>query len=242
MNLDKYGLIIQSDGDGGDTAQREGFYYFTQKKNWLFCDFVNYDHGTVFDYTLAIAQLEIKPGLWCRHPNYPDTKDFSRDQTDPNIICMGSMDRTPQLNRLLKNQVKRFFFYQNGDLPMLLTFSLMIRAKKLTWLYPLLYIFDLGFMWCFIDALLKLNKADDVDDNNCVMRFAQAIETMPTLWSFLGRKLYAAFRPENNGTYHLNESNSVMAALAWYHRAESGGNPELAEAYRPLIMNYFKQK
>jgi len=235
------GLICQNDQDTGDTAQREGFYYFTQKKNWLFGDAVNYYPQALIDYPAAVKILEVQPGLWIRGPQYPDLKDMSRDQTDPNIICMGSMGLTDPLNRLFEQQWKRGFTYQNADIPMLLTFSLYIRAFKTSWLYPLLYIFDLNFLWCWIGALMTTNP-DDVDDNNAIMRFLQAVETMPTLWSWLGRLAYTKCRRKNLGNTEMGENNTVMGALAWYHRAASGGNPEISEAYRPFIMKYFSQK
>ena len=225
MKIDQYGLIVQQNGDQGDCAARSGQYYSV----------VNSISGLMH----VCSNLEKSGGLWIRHPQYPDVKDFSRDQTDPIIIMLGVNDLKPWLDSLFKAHIKRGFFYQNKDWPMFSTPGLYIRAFKAWYLYPLLLILDLGFLLIFLQNLANHNP-DDVDDNNCVMRFTQAVLKYPTPWSYLGRKLYAWTRPKNLGN-SFGEKNNVMAALMWYHRAAapSFGNPEIAEAYRPIIEKYF---
>ena len=51
--------------------------------------------------------------------------------------------------------------------------------------------------------------------------------------------LYAKLRPTNFGVTRLAEKNHVMGAMLWYHRAESGGNSEVALAYQTLIAENF---
>jgi hypothetical protein len=53
---------------------------------------------------------------------------------------------------------------------------------------------------------------------------------MPTPLSWLARKIYLELRPKNLGNYLLAKPDPVEGALAWYHRAETGGNPELGQA------------
>ena len=224
MYLDNYSLIVQSDLDGGDCAARSGQYYFAKPS----------DRG----FISVIVHLEKENGIWVRHPNYPDTKDFSRDQMDPLIMAMGENESGGALQDTFKEHAKRGFLYQNGDLPMLATFGLYIRAMKAWYLYPLLLITDIGLFFTFLTTMLDTNL-NSVDDNNAVMRFAQAIKTYPTPLSYIGRKLYSATRPLNYGNTKLNEKNHVMGALMWYHRSGSNGNPEIAEAYRDIIEKYF---
>jgi hypothetical protein len=224
MYLDNYNLIVQRDFDGGDCAARSGEYYFIKPNDNRFLN--------------VIMQLEIENGTWIRHPKYPDVKDMSRDQLDPLIIAMGVNENGGALFDTFKAHAKRGFLYQNGDLPMLATFGLYIRAMKAWYLYPLLILSDLGFLFTFLTTMFDKNL-DHVDDNNTVMRFAQAIKTYPTPFSYLGRKFYAITRPLNYGNVKMNEKNNVMGALVWYHREESGGNPEIAEAYREIVEKYF---
>lgn len=191
----------------------------------------------------AIKYLNVSPGIWIRGTQYPDVKDMSRDQLDPMICALGTF--TNYRNTLWQTfvaHIKRGFFYQNGDAPMLTTPSLYIRAFKAWWAYPFLLIFDLAFLWCFVENLQNVDP-NSVDDNNAIVRFLQAAFIFPTPWSSIGRWAYTKTRPVNNGCKALGgtETNTVMGALVWYHRAASGGNPEIAEAYRSYIMKWFAQ-
>ena len=121
MYIDNYGLITQADGDTGDCAARAGEYLFIKPDDKAF--------GNVIDH------LEVSPGIWIRHPNYPDTKDMSRDQMDPLIIAMGVNNNRGALWDTFKKHLKRGFLYQNGDLPMFSTFGLYVRAFKAWYLY-----------------------------------------------------------------------------------------------------------
>ena len=230
MNVDSYGLIVQSDGDGGDTAARMG--------QWLF---INTSHTSDANLELAKAMvwhLQPNAGIWIRHPMYPDVSDCSRDQLDPIIMALGANELTATLKDTFKAHAKRAFFYQNKDVPMLVTPCLYIRAFKAYWAYPILCILDIGFCFAWAENLMRRNP-DDVDDNNNIMRMTQAALVMPTLLSWLGRKLYTLTRKANFGNSILGEINPVMGALRWYFRPESGGNPEIAEAYRPIVEKWF---
>lgn len=228
MNTDKFGLIVQADGDGGDCAQREGMWFFVKPSSLE----LNLNNATIY--------LQPFSGVWIRHPKYPDTKDCSRDQLDPIIMALGknAQNMPISLKDTFKAHIGRFFFYQNGDWPMLTTPGLYIRAFKAWYLYPILLALDIGFLGAALENLMRSNP-DDVDDNNNIMRMTQAAQVYPTPLSSLGRKLYALTRKKNNGNIIKGEKNAVMGALVWYHRAESNGNPEIAEAYRPIVEEYF---
>lgn len=225
MMIDKYGLIVQTDQDGGDTAARTGQWFLVK------------DNQPGLEIESAIVNLQPESGIWIRHPNYPDVKDCSRDQLDPIIMMLGHKGQMVSLRATFRAHLKRGFFYQNGDLPMVQTPGLYIRAFSAWYLYPVLLLTDVGFLFCGIENLFRKDP-NDVDDNNTIMRFVQALK-YPTLFSYLGRKFYSLTRHRNYGNILKGETSAVMGALAYYHRVESNGNPEIAEAYRPYVERYF---
>jgi hypothetical protein len=215
-----------------------------------------------------ISKFEIEPGIYVRNPDSsnwasnPDTT--SRDQVIPVIAYCAAYEDYPRLLRLFKATAVRGMFAQNtlriGEtsgrrkIPdtMIMNLSLFIRAGG-WWtapLYPLLFIFDgvdlLGTIvstfpaeWDASRQVLRWKTGDDVDDNNTIIQHLVAAEWKPTPASFLNRYFYSITRAQNDGNFVLHETNPVMGALAWYHRREFNGNPEMAEVYRPLIEKYF---
>lgn len=149
------------------------------------------------------------------------------------------------------------------DFMALRALPLFFRYSK--FLYPLTYVVDVLLV---IGALLAVgpvfhdNKLlpsrrspDDVDDNNTFLTLLVCRTRMPTLLSMLAVKIYAKLRPWNYGcreeTVVVKDKATMMVtnnsrykpvygALRWYHRAESGGNPEVAEVFAPLCKRYFK--
>lgn len=162
MYIDSYALIVQQDGDGGDTLQREGMYAFGK---WLR---YNQETNTLFiaesperqDPAKIISKFEIEPGIYIRHPDprkwYSNPDTTSRDQVVPVIAYCGAYQDYPRLWRLFKATAKRGFFAQNiirngggsqtPKIPdtMLGHLGLFIRAGG--WytapLYPVLFITD----------------------------------------------------------------------------------------------------
>jgi hypothetical protein len=248
---DNNDLIVQRDGDGGDTCQRTGMFYFGL--------FLRGDQiAEIFDKFLDAVLLLCKDGLLVRHPGtadspsfWSDPKELSRDQQDAMIVAGGAFGVRPMLNRVLERQVKRGMFYQNMDLPLLQTFSVWIRAYRAYILWPLLLITDLGFFLTWAGIMWKGRKDPDYsDDNNHIIRLLQAWKFMPTPVSWAARKLYAKTRPPCYGfkgkenpdmpmSMNYNETNRVMATLVWYHAAEHNGNPIIAMIYRPFILRCF---
>lgn len=215
-----------------------------------------------------ISKFEVEPGVYVRHPDpkrwssNPDTT--SRDQLVPVIAYCGAYQDYARLWRLFRATASRGMFAQNildtGDgetvqkVPdtMIGHLGLFIRAGGY-WtapLYPVLLVTDtvdlIGTIlelvpvhWEETDKRLRTRALGDVDDNNTIIAQLMAVSFKPTPISWLNRQLYSLFRPVNYGNTILGESNRVMGALAWYHRSEAGGNPEIAELYRPMIEKYF---
>lgn len=218
-----------------------------------------------------MSRFEVRPGIYVRHPDpsrwYSNPDTTSRDQVVPVIAYCGAYQDYARLWRLFKATAGRAFFAQNtlriGDgeverkVPdtMIAFIGLFIRAGG--WytapLYPLLFLTDaidlvgtvfntIPLHWDESRFQLRWAESRDVDDNNTIIAHLVAARFKPTPLSWLNRMLYAYTRQRNYGNSVLGEENAVMGALAWYHRLDAGGNPELAELYRPLIEEYFSPR
>ncbi len=226
IHFDRYGLIVQADGDGGDTAQRTGMFYFV--------------HRDPEAFRKALDKLEVQPGVYVRHPFQEgfrsEPREFSRDQQRALVIALGKYNFQGHLWRLIRSHTFRLGKYQNSDVIGPSHIGEYIRAMRSRTLYPLLWITDVGLLVSSIKtATIKGVDFNDVDDNNHIMSLAQARETLPTPISWLARKIYKTFRAANRGTILLGERCAAQGALSWYHRAESGGNPFISEAYRDTV-------
>lgn len=221
LHMDDLNLIVQADGDGGDTAQRTGMFYF------LYHD----PNG----FQQALEKLEVYPGIYVRHPAQRDFRSdprrFSRDQQRPLIIAMGKYGMTDRLWRMFAGHVLRMGKYQNMDVIGPIGIGEYIRAFDAKLFYPLLLATDLNL---FLSSLYLIAEAsldpNNVDDNNHVMTLLQARDVMPTPFGWLALKAYLELRPQNFGNTVLGKPHPVHGALAWYHRADAGGNPLLGEA------------
>ena len=270
MYIDAYAIIVQQDGDGGDSLQREGMFAFGkalryhQRANILIVS----ENPERQDSVRTMDKFETAPGIYVRHPDpqkwYSNPATTSREQIVPLIAFCAAYQDYARRWRLFKATASRGLFAQNilrnGEgqkdkkIPdtMLGHLGLFIRAGG-TWtapLYPLLFITDtadlLGTLFASIPIhweeshlRLRWEEPRDVDDNNTIVAHLMAAHFKPTPISWLNRQLYSGLRAQNLGNTVLGESNPVMGALSWYHRREAGGNPEIAELYRPLIQEYF---
>lgn len=215
-----------------------------------------------------LAKFEVEPGIYVRHPDphrwYSDPNTTSRDQLVPVIAYCAAYQDYERLARLYQATASRAMFAQNilraGDghkeakVPdtMIGTLGLFIRAGG-WWtapLYPVLFVTDAADLmatilnviplhWEESHHRLRLTEQRDVDDNNTIIAHLVAAHFKPTPLSWLNRQIYALTRPLNYGNTEFGESNPVMGALTWYHRREAGGNPEIAELYRPSVEEYF---
>lgn len=247
MFRDEFGLIVQRDGDGGDTLQREGMYAFAASFPEA------HDHADMPGHSmmvLGIATSELyKDGILIRNPiRWNDPNDVSRDQQDAFVIAMGASGNLNFVRAIMKRHLKRFGKYQNADIANLSTVALYLRALNQIISYPFLFFFDLGLVFSSVQIALDKNP-DHVDDNNHLMRLMQAKTRMPTFVSDMAWRLYFKYRPWNYGcmesaskvddkivaTGNMRVYHPVIGALRWYHRAESGGNPEFAEFYKAIL-------
>lgn len=215
----------------------------------------------IFEVAPGVYIRHPDPNKW-----YSNPETTSRDQLFPVIAYCAAYEDTGRLWRLFKAVARRGFFAQNWIRigqnetakkipdPMHFNIAQFIRAGG--WytapLYPLLFLFDgLELMGTIVSALPlhfrddhlwpRWKNGNDVDDNNLVVQHLLAAHYKPTPFSALSRYIYSVTRARNFGNTKLGERNAVMGAISWYHRSEFGGegNPEIAEAYRPLIDEYF---
>lgn len=84
----------------------------------------------------------------------------------------------------------------------------------------------------------RMPTPDDVDDDNMNNALMVTQHVFQTPLSWLARKIYKCFRAKNFGNTILGESDPIMGALAYYHRADAMGNPEIAELARPIVKHY----
>ncbi|MES2963164.1 MAG: hypothetical protein V4760_04680 [Bdellovibrionota bacterium] len=229
VHTDKRGLIVQADGDGGDTAQRTGMYYYV--------------HHDPKKFAEALDRLEVAPGIYVRHPDQDgfrsDPRRFSRDQQRPLVIALGRYGMHDRLTRMANEHALRLGKYQNLDFISPVGVGEYIRAFDSKLGYPILLVSDIFLFLGSVQLVVTASfNPDDVDDNNHVMTLMQARDVMPTPFSLLAMKTYLWLRPENLGNSVFGIDDPVEGALAWYHRAETGGNPALGDAvYQALPKN-----
>lgn len=233
MYRDVNNLIVQKDGDGGDTAQRTGFYYAA-----LYLQaFLGLGRTLIgeYEFSRAVDLLVTTKGLIRNPIKWNDPKDTSRDQTIPMIIACGLYGYEERVKQIKP----RFFRYQNGDFESPQNANEVRRALNK---YPSL----LGDIWALFAAIIRCKQAaknlDDVgDDLNLLISLVFFNVIKPSIIAKFALRYYLKHRPFNYGMTKFDEHDPVIGALMWYFREESGGNPEIAEAWRPIV-GYFRSK
>jgi hypothetical protein len=109
---DSDGLIVHRGCDGGDTAQREGWYWFglwiRQNKLQDLSDTDKKAYSRKLTFSEVLRLLEpAGDGIFYRHPKLPPWNNpydkqwgFSRDQMIPLVAAMGVWGMTSELRRL----------------------------------------------------------------------------------------------------------------------------------------------
>jgi hypothetical protein len=226
--LDSKGLIVQSNGDGGDTLQREGFWY-----EGLFLNPMYPIINSMLSYEPALNELLYSAGYarYWQAP-YNDPTDTSRDQLVSNIRIVGYNVHNNGFKYIIKyilfSILKNWSRFPNGDIAFINDYGRFIRAFRCWWLYPVLFLCDIPIVVNSIIRCIAGRNPNNVgDDVNHIGDLAQCQKIYPTPVSFLARKLYKWFRPFG-----------VQYALNWYFRADSGGNPEFALLWAPIVANF----
>jgi len=225
MKVDHHGLPVQTDGDAGDQLNRVGLLALLHDR-WY----------------IQLAKLRVSPGVYRRGTNLP-TNTVSGDQLVPVFGATLRRD-SKEFNTMVMKTILRLGFAPNTHdtdgtrkflpdflLPRILPF--MARAylpSVLVCLTDLLLMVQVGFALLpfktMDDRFTPVRKTpDDVDqDVNLVATLYTCNMKCPTFFSKLAVLLY-----ENKRPVSLGGSPNVEGALRWYHRADSGGNPEVGE-------------
>lgn len=253
MNLDQYGLPVQANGDANDQLQRVGMILTAAAILDEDMDISKLEH----DCLNAISSpnlLQPSPGVFVRHPG-GDPQTTSGDQLISALASFIAIGSGGHAFDMFKTCIQRFGFAQNTkdglndstqtktpDFFIIRALPLFLRMSPV--LYPIAFFADALLV---VSALLavgpvwrdeggfKARSPDDVDDNSIILTLGTCRSRYPTLFSYLAIKLYSKLRPQNLG----NEINRPYGALKWYHRAGSGGNPEIAEMWKPICERYF---
>jgi hypothetical protein len=151
------------------------------------------------------------------------------------IMALGMNGQTVAVQSL---SPKGFLFktFQNGDLASPENMGTIDRALGIT---PT-WIADVWAYFGIVNRVVMSQHApDDVgDDLNCLASAVFSVIRFPTKRSNKNLEMYLEDRPTNYGNTKLGERCPVMGALAWYFRVDAGGNPELAEIWRPIVEYY----
>lgn len=236
MYLDSNGNIVQQNGDGGDTAQRTGFLECALKiRENLGISNAEFYRSTPWTFDKQWRSLFIGNKLIRNPKDWNDPKDTSRDQTTPMLIAFGLNEMGEQVGWL---SPKGFLvkFYQNKDVASPENMGHVDRALRMK---P----YKLADLWALGGVIIRLKQAeanpDDVgDDLNTLLSCAFSCNILPTEQARKTFRHYLKNRAPSLGTLHLNEKDHVIGALKWYFRPDSGGNPELAEIWRPIVDYY----
>ena len=263
MNRDKYGLIVQKDGDDGDSLHRMGVFLIGEilaRRDYI-------ASKAMLDMISHLSSIDENGKIYWRRgaTQWTNPNDVSRDQLIPVIIGLGLFEReaglpSHVLDKTIAMIEENRLRAPNGDL-FIGHYSLIVRStwqrydylqKALSWAFllitdvPLVFgaiVKCLPFRWNEQKKAFERNGMDQVDDWNDFLPLLQAMILAPTPLTWLARKIYSNFRGENHG--HLLNStylcdSDVLDALLWYNRHTSGGNPELVDPFVSVISFRFR--
>lgn len=285
MRTDELKLIVQLNGDGGDTCQREGWAWFgiwirecLLHKPW------EIQLEISFEQTMQLLEID-QSGNFRRHPTQVPWNDpskepgiFTRDQQTPIVAALGVWNDQARLKRMWDNLKPSplglgLKVIQGFDIAGFDHLNLFRRAmnqppddsgdKQLA--------AGVGTRLFELSVLNKLrgkDTMDDVDDLSLIVNLLMGLIRSPSDAVKRAAEVYAKnrevsygcylghYRAEHPGDYsadlktmsqRIREGISkgwqpdcprVLGALRWYFRPESGGNPELAELYAPIVEAY----
>lgn len=233
MYRDELGLIVQKNGDGGDTLQRTGFFYLP--------GIIKEQKGAMSCFENELSTLWSSDGPTRHIKQYPNQNEVSRDQLTPVVAALGFMKMFDKANYLFYRLIRNWFRYPNmTDIASPEHIGIFLRASGEN-LWPMLPFILLGDCFMLLGVIIRCIQArnpDDVgDDLNTLVSVVQAQHTFPTPISWLARKLYVKLRPKPYTRIDETEQGNIYLALKWYFREESGGNPEIAVAWKEVCGN-----
>ncbi|PCI45808.1 MAG: hypothetical protein COB41_00630 [Proteobacteria bacterium] len=221
--------------DGGDSGHREGLYWsllamMSPGKRLKYERAENSFYQK--EYNEVMKKIHPSNGVILRHsnPKY-DASDWdrmSRDQLQPHIIAAGYWSPEKELKRLFKGHLKRGLLFANNtrrngstkknhgklvagevrdygwkmpDLTGPDIWGNFIRAFDYKILWPLLFITDIEM---FLGSIIWRYKKDNITLNH-TLSLLQAMDTMPTIWTWLSKKIMPVERLIKLAGEHLRD-------------------------------------
>jgi hypothetical protein len=218
MNLDFNGLPVQSNGDALDQLNRCGLIVCASLIN-------NKGDDLALDCSKAIRHLlQISPGVYVRCIG-SNANNVSADQLIP-LYCYKALGGPIK--------IKHLFFAQNThdfdpnkpgwkfpDFMLFRALPLWCRSNSFSWLR---YLADVYLYVLVLGDYVYLKTDKEPYYINCTMlTLLTCNDVKPTLLSLSAWKLWRYLRP------------NTFLYLRLYHRAESGGNPEIADMYAEFL-------
>lgn len=251
VNFDSDCAVLQTDGDGGDSAARTGMYYTAMAIYFLQGWDMSAWPGFNTTCWNKARQALIKPdGTVLRYSKAPynDPKDVSRDQTMPMVIACIFNNNIDEVRAIWNATKARHFLFQNGDLcgPQDVAIFDMALGNGF---FDSSEIF-LGGCQIFGSAFVRCAQArrdfDDVGDDVNLVQYLLCLKKQPTWPLKKAIAYYANNRPcwawpagtDPKQTAKIVQGNGVQYAFDRYFRPETHANP-MNELYRPIISTYF---
>ena len=219
--FDRYGLIIQRDGNGGDTAAREGMYWLARaaRDNFGFYNAPGKPKLKPFqawrtraDFVKVLDLLEEKDssgkftGRYRRHPydkEWSSPDKMSRDNMLPLIAAMGAyggQDMSDRLDRFYTNLDKKLWIFNAINADLLLMFEQFIKRARNQAVDETI---DHVIADCAVSSRLRCIKdMDDVGDdmNQMVTLLLPEMRQIKDYFPAI-RKRYVDLRPMSYGVY-----------------------------------------
>lgn len=230
MNLDNYHLPMQADGDVQDQLNRVGMIVTAQSLTiWT-------EDGKYFASVIS-PLLEAGPGIYKRNVK-GNPNNVSVDQMVPVLAFWAVQGNRKELRSAFCAMLVRFGFGQNihdftlsasdkwkiPDFMLLRTMPFFTRTQSGFFNTLFRNVFDLYLPIMVVSDWIYYKFGKDPADINCTLvTMVVTTKIHPTLISKFSAWSWKKLRP------------TIYSDLQRYHRAESGGNPEIAEMYKGLI-------
>jgi len=141
--IDANGLVVQDNGDGGDSTCRTGVCMAQAAASG--------DMAKANAFADAVAKIdEVQPNVYVRYapnPSYNIPSDFSRDQASRLMIGLGLAGRAEKVKAYYKKVCLNLFRHPNKDFLGLEEISNNIRTLKKWYCYPFLWVLDLALVF-----------------------------------------------------------------------------------------------
>lgn len=211
---DKFGVLVQPDGDGGDSLNRTALLHGAKS--------ILGTLGNTFCSDLSAITVGLPFGRYRRHPDptrwYYNENNVTRDQMGPTEAALALYGLDLYLKAHLKLRIKRLLFHfdtQNGGMDMgpivnklpdpVSPEEIAVMIRGLGWwlLYPLLLLLDVS---------LVFSVQSDLQEGQAILNVAVANRRYSTPFAKIARELLKT-KPtadEELRAYHSVDRNGIL--------------------------------